>query len=68
MDYYNNLGSALASMGRYEKAEKAWRYILSKEPMHEEAEKNLKRLQSLRKHYGTKAIPTEESLKFSSKP
>ena len=49
MDYYVNLGSALASMGNFDMAEKMWRYVLKRDPVNEGAEANLKRLEEMRR-------------------
>ncbi|MCD6384395.1 tetratricopeptide repeat protein [Candidatus Sumerlaeota bacterium] len=67
MDYYNNVGAALASLGHYQMAEKFWRYVLSRDPFNEAAEKNLKRLENLKRLYGTNPIPPSEKFKFSTK-
>lgn len=67
MDYYNNVGAALASMGKYQMAEKVWRYVLRRDPFNEGAEKNLKRLEGLKRLYGTNPIPPSEKFKFATK-
>lgn len=48
MDYYVNLGSALAAMGNFDMAEKMWRYVLKRDPVNEDAQANLKRLEEMR--------------------